>query len=297
MNKNLMLLPLIFASSMTVSLSAFATKGAAYVAPAPTNDSYYHSGFYLGGAIGGNQYLGNTEQELTATYVETFDFLLVTLGNSEQDYEAKSSGFTGQIQLGYAYVNDWFFGALEVSGNGAGGADFGRNYETKTLNDADGYIATISLSSDMDIELNNFEPVVDLKLGFRVTPNSLLYARVGAAFNEIQLKDTVTFTELTDIDAPFDGIPLTSHLDVSESKSVVGLRLGVGGEHRFTQHLAVTLDYIYTDYGSVDVSGVADTAFYGPCDNFTCYYDDGLFVSDEVDVTRNVVMLGMNYYF
>jgi opacity protein-like surface antigen len=294
MNKNLMLLPLIFASSMTVSLSAFATKGAAYVAPAPTNDSYYHSGFYLGGAIGGNQYFANIENFSTGTYVGWDLDLDYTIGSYDSlESESKSAGFMGQVQLGYAYINDWFFGALEISGNGSTGSNgMDQDNAYSDFNFNEGTFGV--LRSDVDVELNSWEPVVDLKIGFKVTPNSLLYARVGAAFNEITVKNKLNL----ELDYYFDEQVLSSH-ETTKSDSVVGLRLGVGAEQRFSENLAVSLDYVYTDYGSVDVSGSGQSAFWNsvPDPEEIDYLENGLKSDSEVNVKRNVVMLGMNYYF
>jgi opacity protein-like surface antigen len=290
MNKNVMLLPLIFASSMTVSLSAFATKGAAYVAPTHTNDSYYHSGFYLGGAIGANQYLANTESNVYAAYESTTFSLLLELGSYDDlETESKALGFMGQAQLGYAYINDWFFLAGEISGNGTTGSNnLDQDTPYATSNSLEGTFTL--LRSDLDIELNSWEPVVDIKIGFKVTPNSLLYARVGAAFNEIQVKEKLNL----DINY-FEAFDVLSSLESTHSDSVVGLRLGVGGEHRFSENLAATLDYVYTDYGSVNVSGMGDSSYYYQGDIET--FEDGLAFDSEVNVKRNVVMLGMNYYF
>ncbi len=294
MNKNLMLLPLIFASSMTISLSAFATKGAAYVAPTHTNDSYYHSGFYLGGAVGGNQYLANIENFSSATYEGWNLNNNYTFGSYDPlESESKSAGFMGQVQLGYAYINDWFFGALEISGNGSTGSNgMDQDDAYSEYNNAD-YEGTFGLlRSDIDVELNSWEPVVDLKIGFKVTPNSLLYARVGAAFNEITVKSKLNL----ELDYYFDEQVLSSY-ESTKSDSVVGLRLGVGAEQRFSENLAVSLDYVYTDYGSVDVSSAGNAASWDDIHDQIIYVEDGLQSDSEVNVKRNVVMLGMNYYF
>jgi len=69
MKKSALLIPFVLASSLAVSLPAFANKGAVYHAPEARRSSYYTNGFYLGGAVGGNQYLGKIEQELFAEYV------------------------------------------------------------------------------------------------------------------------------------------------------------------------------------------------------------------------------------
>ena len=131
------------------------------------------------------------------------------------------------------------------------------------------------------------------KLGLSLDQNQFSFIDIALKANEINVKDNTVLT--IDIET---GASATTTQEISNSKSVVGLRLGAGAEQRFSQNFAVTLDYIYTNYGSVDVSGTSDVNYINiNCPGDLCVYPDGLNVSDEVKVTRNVWMLGMNYYF
>ncbi len=226
------------------------------------------------------------DQDVDVVFEPFSSYYYYELTSPDLDNQSQNAGFGGQIQLGYALFGDTFFIAAEISGNGASNSNgLGQDTETDFYDSFEGI--TVQLTTDTDINLNSFEPVIDIKPGFKVGINTLLYARVGVAFNEIEIKNKVHFSEDMNGDVTF-----ITDREISNSESVAGLRLGAGMEHRFSEHMAVNVDYVYTTYGSVDVSGYGDIEAYNDAP-----LSDALAISNSVNVSRDMVMIGLNYYF
>lgn len=102
-------------------------------------------------------------------------------------------------------------------------------------------IIPVTLLNTTNSRLNDWDGGVDLRPGVVLGSCTLLYARIGAAFNRIKFNSTSTIA----------GIGVTDNLVNTASKSVTGLRVGGGLEQMLTRHLAIRADYIYTDYGRV----------------------------------------------
>ena len=80
------------------------------------------------------------------------------------------------------------------------------------------------LSTYTASKLNAWEEGLDGRLGWIATPNTLLFARVGVAVNNIKLiSDTTAYTNGT-------VTPATKLLNYGASKSCAGLRVGGGIE-------------------------------------------------------------------
>jgi len=262
---------------------------------------HFDHGFYVGGAAGVSRLSGDIEQTLFGITHIVLTNITIGTGYLDTSFDAETTRAMGQIQLGYAIAWDWLFVGLEVSLNGSQlhleqhSQAFGDSYGPTEPPFFDSYDAVrTTITSDADIELNNFEPVADLKLGFNLHNKTYLYGRVGAAFNTIEVHDSITYTQ-----AFFDYFD-SAHLNIpqgfrtSESESKVGLRVGVGVEHKFFDQVSVALDYVHTEYGSVSVSHFEDTIIaFSSIESSEFQFG----VSDDVDVRRDVVTLGVNYYF
>lgn len=111
------------------------------------------------------------------------------------------------------------------------------------------------------------------------------------AFNELHLTSKSNFAYSDDSIGP--SVPLVnSLLTSSETKDVVGLRLGIGLEQELFDDLSWTIDYIFTDYGKVDVFGQGDTT-----SNNDSVTSGGLTQDSSVRVNTQSLMLGIKYYF
>lgn len=141
------------------------------------------------------------------------------------------------------------------------------------------------LNFDTNLEMNNFEAAIDLKPGLFLSHNTLLYGRVGAAFNEVTLTDDSHYSFINAM------IPGNTH--TTETEDVTALRLGLGVEHRMHQRFTVFMDYTYTNYR--DVSFDTNTLLTGNA--FGQNFAFMLQTQDEAnDITKQAVMLGVNYY-
>jgi len=171
-------------------------------------------------------------------------------GVAPENLRSHASGFTGGAQIGYNYqVGHLVFGVE---------ADF--NYvdlsRTKT-----------SLSGAVTEDISgNFVGTVRPRVGLAFGP-ALLYATGGLAYGSV---DT-TITGNT-------GNTLTA----SNSDMRVGWAAGAGAEYALSRNLSLRLEYLHTDLGRVDLSGVA-------LDTNTYDWHDHL--------TDNVVRLGVNFRF
>lgn len=250
------------------------------------HESHYHSGFYMGGGLGGSQYVADFDNDINVNYGDAYgDPQSVSTPDHSQLQEY---GAVGQFQVGYAY----FHGAFFIAG------EFGLNVNSTiynfeqdlTVNNVGSYVDTyyVTLASNPELEFNNIEPTLDIKPGFRMTPNSLIYLRFGMAYNELELKNQINFID--NIVGP-DAQYYAKSLKISDSDSGLFFRMGVGVEQKFSDKVAVSLDYIHTNYGSVTASGVTNTpAFGGDVIN-------GFTASQSVDVKRDDVLFTVNYYF
>jgi len=279
--------------ALTLPLAAAAHRGG----------DHFDQGFYFGGSAGISNLTAEINQSLVGTTFilnEGFFSSAFDTGYFDTSFHSDSTRGMGQLQLGYALSWGWFFGALEVSVNGSQLNLDQDNVATEYILGPsqppifDNFQALeTTITSDIDIALNNFEPVADLKLGFTLPTKTYLYGRVGAAFNTIEVHDSVTFTQFFfDYSGNHKTIPQSFR--TSESKDKVALRFGVGIEHKFFDQVSVALDYVHTEYGSVSVSNFEDTIIFGTSERSN---DFQFGVSDEVDLTRDVVTLGVNYYF
>jgi opacity protein-like surface antigen len=111
-----------------------------------------------------------------------------------------------------------------------------------------------------------------------LTPDSMLYGRVGFAVSELTLEDNGGFGALNVLLLP---------LNISEEKDRAALRLGAGLEQRICPRLSLRLDYIYTYYGKQDVN--ATGVFVDAGDSIT------LSTQTSVKVYNNTAMLGLSY--
>jgi outer membrane immunogenic protein len=171
-------------------------------------------------------------------------------GVAPERVHSGASGFTGGGQIGYNYQMGHFVVGIE--------ADF--NYvdlsRTKT-----------SLSGAVTEDISgNFIGTVRPRVGVAFGP-ALLYATGGLAYGSV---DT-TITGNT-----------ANTLSASSSGMRVGWAAGAGAEYALNRNLSLRLEYLHTDLGRADVSGVA-------LDTNTYAWHDHL--------TDNVVRLGVNFRF
>lgn len=276
-----------------VAIFAIGLSAPAYAMSVTNNGAF--NGYY-GGVAGG---VLRTESEIsasaTSTYANLFDDAN-QLALSQHEITVHDYSGIGDIYLGFGhFVGDSkFYLAGEIFGNWADRENSLRNwaYHSQPNDDED----FESLATKTSLELRNGEYGVDIRPGYLIDTNTMVYGRIGVAFNELtnESTDTFSFTRHSQVlqsQATFDNT-----LSRSKEKHVSALRLGIGLEHKITDSLAVTADYIYTYYGKVNTSGISDTTTAGE-DLDPILNVDGLQVQSSGRVSTQAGMLGIKYYF
>lgn len=241
------------------------------------------NGFYLGGNFGAAKGVSNYETSpgcVPSTeggvFCNTSPAPSVINGaavSSTGSGKMVSREVTGGIQAGYNWQRDSFiFG---------GEADFNTLKLNKTFR-ADGvfpfaflgtrYTLTESISSDWLVTVRG-------RLGFTLYPQLLLYATGGGAFTQY------TFASSYRDNAVDLGFPGGSGYG-NNTSSKTGWTVGGGGEWRLTEHLSVKAEYLYVDFGSMNV--------WVPLSNTSAFRQTMLVKND---FNTNIVRFGLNYQF
>lgn len=230
------------------------------------------AGFYAGAGVGGVFSQFKTNSVTTLLYPSSAFF-----SNSQNNENNNSSNFLGTFYAGYLYPIKRFYIGPEVYVN-AGKPSFSSSQS------ANATLPTESLTTGTNGHLNAAEFGIDLRLGTNVTPTTLLYGLVGAAFNNISTNTVSTISR--------PAILLSTTVNNSSSSSVVGLRLGAGIEQKISQNINLRVAYVYTSYPSQSENAAtspdASSPFFqlGPIANTT-----------SVHTHSNAIFASLTYQF
>lgn len=230
-------------------------------------------GFYAG--IGGGGIIGQFKTNTTTTlsYPSSAFF-------SNSDNSTNNIGTNGIATLfaGYLYpIKNIVYVGPEVYVN-VGKPSFSNSQN------ANATLPTESLGTSTNAHLNTSEIGIDLRLGGNITPTTLLYGLVGAAFNKISINSSSTISR--------PAIPLATGVSATSSNNVTGLRLGAGIEQKIFSHFNLRFNYVYTTYPSQNANNAtqqnASDPFFqlGPIANIT-----------SVKVATHAILLSLIYQF
>jgi opacity protein-like surface antigen len=260
-----------FALILTSSLT-FAAGTDIIVSSAPIPMSF--NGFYAG--IGGGATFGDTTLQFTN--------FLNRPGRNNTFLTNKNSAFSnnglGVAFIGYGHAFQSFYLGGEVGGSLSNGA---RTTTHSLAQQEVGFPTPFIVSNVSNMHLKDYEFTVDARPGFLVTASTLVYGRIGAAFNRINLNSASQFQFSTATSAKIALLPY----NVSHSET--GLRLGVGFEKMFTRHLSLRGDYIFTDYGKLNGRGIVPFPFLGPQVTFSN--------TTRLKLQTHTVLASLSYYF
>ncbi|MBX3708484.1 MAG: outer membrane beta-barrel protein [Gammaproteobacteria bacterium] len=245
------------------------------------------SGFTVGLGLGATTLMTDiTSHANLASETPSFDVLppppglyhlaTPTSGNSVSNYSKGNIyryGAMAKLFVGYGNVfdNHAYLGAeLGVNFFGANDATL-RNTaaHNTTVSSTDSQLPAYgeaqlntALSSRTKITRNAVEPLLDLKLGFLMTPTALAYIRGGINYNTIRVKTNSSYQADGAVENTLDpeepNFPLTatasSSFENSRKKSSVGYRAGIGMEVMITPEFGVGADYVYTFYRNVNTN-------------------------------------------
>lgn len=190
----------------------------------------------------------------------------------------------GGVQLGAGMRFDWAYLGVEALGQFSNGSFDSYDTDFSFIG-----VPTSITNSQTHLRMRDFEPAIDLKPGIFIKKSSLLYARVGIAFNELKIHDDAYYNLINGIP---DTNPAVANIHLSDSETVTGLRLGAGLEHHLFEQFTLFIDYTYTQYGDIQVAGSNHLATSGSTDfTFDLPID-----AKASDVNKQTLRIGFNYY-
>lgn len=242
-------------------------------------DIIFYAGFAAGGAY-------NSAEISKQTHTVTTDPNDIILSQGTLPYSGDSAHFSGvgQVQLGAGLRFDSLYLGIEALGQLSNG-DFDTVSGMLDFHGIGMDVPSSTFGFDMGLKMNSFEPAIDFKPGWFLSHQTLLYARIGAAFNELTLTENAHYDIV-------DGRAIAD-VNASKSENLVALRTGLGVEHHLNQRLHLFMDYTFTNYG--DLSLHTNEMVDANLGEFTLHFDiDSQNKAD--DITKQVVMIGLNYY-
>lgn len=270
------------------------------VAAAAQNEQHNFDGFYAGAKAGISSTFANVDSATNANFITTVASVpgFENMKNGTHTILGHIFG-AGSINLGYGrqLTNSQIYLGAELSGNAAS-----RELSVPvTATESSGIIGTLdtfTLATQTRARLNTLELAIDFKPGVVVNPATLIYGRIGAAFNRMQTTSNSTLSSRDVIGFGFPPIAATNNLYIQNQKNVAGLRLGVGGEHFLTNNMTVSAEYLFTWYGSASgLSGAANVTNTFPLIGAPTTTPNGLTNTTSATMYSQAVMIGLNYFF
>ena len=277
-----------------------------------------YQGIYVGASGGLVNTYGKITSASRARYIFEID---PSLSLNTKKRATQNKGSIG-IDIGYSWLCDIFYLGGELGFYYAKGELHEKGKSSVKAFDSEneqGYSASLSLKSQA--KLRNFEWTLDFTPGVILCDSFLFYGRIGAALNRAQLNAATKFC-YQDFEFSENVHQKTSHLCLNNPKKQGALRLGFGFSHYITDDLVLNANYVYTNYGTVRVSGIShiSTIDNGPTSNprnqrshseldassslpnalsSQPETDEREFLISEtkVNVRRQSLMIGLNYYF
>lgn len=253
-----------------------------------------YNGFYAGLKVGGERAIANGHTSNFLGLIDIFDNTTTISNRGETD--GHNDIVIGNFYAGYGFTCYGVFLGLEGFVNFPRHEIRKNNVLESTLDFAD-ESESVHIHQILDhcfkVTSRCVEYGVDFKPGFLITPCTLLYGRVGAAFNSFAICSRSELLYEDDskglVEPP--SVSVMERFLSNKQHSMTGLRLGVGAELQVYENFGITLDYVFTEYGSVCIEGQHDTTIRGKT------LPDGLNVNSQAHLRNNAVLIGVSYRF
>ena len=237
-------------------------------------------GFYAGADIGMSQAQFNKDQTVSLkAMIEDTPIFQIPITNKKK---LSDNAANGNLDIGFSKVfKQHFYLGLEAN------ADF-QNLQVTNNPDVTESVSGFQLNMPTTVNLKN-EFAVTLNPGFVFNNNTLIYGKIGPAWGRFNIDGDATYNQNL-------GVPASASANVEDDDSYdCGLRLGLGIEHYLNDNLSLKLEYINTNYGTVQsddpTTGVITT---NPPDSGLT---GTLSNSDKISARNNTILFGLNYRF
>lgn len=248
------------------------------------------NGFYAGLGTGVQVTTGHAALAETATFsLPAGGPLRVTASNFTRG-SLKKSAWAGAVFLGYGCAWDCIYLGAEATYKYARARARNSSFTTVTIAVPGTPTDVTGVSQTVAARLRPSEFDLDLRPGVMLSPRTLLYGRVGMAFNRTSVAFVNTFTG-NQSPVPFSVFSLSN--GGAHRKNSVGLRLGAGMEHEFCNHVAIRAEYTWARFQRVTV---VRTASVSPTNNFNTSSVVGT-AAARARLSSHTVMLGLAYYW
>ncbi len=214
-----------------------------------------------------------------------------------QNTTLASDAFIGELSLGYGkQFCRFYLGAQAFFNEADRNVTSDRSYANGVIdrpadpNNPDALLFPAHYITSSKVRLSNGEFGADLMPGFLLTPRTLVTLRVGAAFNNLELRNFNHYDNVPDI-----GFFVENDLEAVKNKHQTGLRLGFGLRQDICNGLSVTADYIYTDYGHLNANATTDSFALVGADIVAI--PTGFTTQEKLHVSTQAILLGLNYRF
>lgn len=221
----------------------------------------------------------------------------VTSDTFLQNVTVASDAFIGELSFGYGkQFCRFYLGAQAFFNEADRNLTSDKNYVNGLIdrpadpNDPDALLFPAHYTTSSKVRLSNGEFGVDLMPGFLLTPKTLATLRVGAAFNNLELRNFNHYDNVPDI-----GFLVENDLEASKNKHETSLRLGFGLRQYICNGLSITADYIYTDYGHLHADAITESFALTGAGIITI--PEGFTTHEKVHVSTQAILLGLNYRF
>jgi opacity protein-like surface antigen len=255
----------------------------------------FQEGFYLGGALGAGFGHADWDGVSAVSAANSESGALTVFESWTPEGENAVTELAGRAMIGYQFVQKPLYLAAEIGGTFANEYIFElnntENFEV-TFNDFL-WISVLDVHAKLydKVTLGSSEFNLDLKPGWLFKNNFLVYARLGLAVNELTIENSGTWTNLSSSYYDPPPPPLIVSDSSKESKTAYGIRLGLGAEYLLMQHLGLTLDYTYTDYGRISTIAQAGNSDFDYQTNIDGYD------APDVGIFTQTLMLGLLYHW
>lgn len=234
-------------------------------------------GFYTGAALGGTFSSGseNSIFSLVPTPdTNTRGFIV----NSKHGF--KKNGVIGNLFIGYGELCDPLYLGAEAFALWSKLRD---NTAVSALN-----TRGLLFTTEGSINNRSLKYGIDLRPGYLLTENSLIYARLGVAYTKVNLNNFMAVNFDQNV-----GGNVVSTLRLSginhASKNLVSCRIGLGIEQMITCNLSLRADFVHVRHKTLNLINTT-TRQSGP-DTIT------ITTMTNIKVSNNTAMIGLAYYW